>query len=112
VDGLKLAREVAAVGPFKSWLKREIAPGPAIRSDDDLSRYGRAAHHTVYHPAGTCKMGAPDDASAVVDSALRVRGIDGMRIADASIFPTMPTVNPMVAILMIGEKAAELVART
>lgn len=109
VDGLKLAREVAAARPFRAWLKREIAPGPAIMSDDELSRYGRAAHHTVYHPAGTCKMGAHDDASAVVDPALRVRGLDGLRIADASIFPTMPTVNPMVAILMIGEKAAEAV---
>jgi len=110
VDGLKLAREVAAAGPFASWLKREIAPGSVITTDDELARYGRAAHHTVYHPAGTCKMGAPDDDTAVVDPALRVRGLDGLRVADASIFPTMPTVNPMVTVLMIGEKAAALVA--
>jgi choline dehydrogenase len=110
VDGLKLAREVAATEPFKSWLKREIAPGPTIRGDDELSRYGRAVHHTVYHPVGTCKMGAPGDESAVVDPTLRVRGLEGLRIADASIFPTIPTVNPMVAVLMVGEKAAELVA--
>jgi choline dehydrogenase len=110
VDGLKLAREVAATAPFTSWLKREIAPGPTIRGDDELSRYGRAVHHTVYHPVGTCKMGAPGDESAVVDPTLRVRGLEGLRIADASIFPTIPTVNPMVAVLMVGEKAAELVA--
>jgi choline dehydrogenase-like flavoprotein len=109
VDGLKLAREVAATGPFRTWLKREIAPGPDITSDEVLSRYGRAAHHTVYHPAGTCKMGAAGDAMAVVDPALRVRGLEGLRIADASIFPAMTTVNPMVAVLMIGEKAVDLI---
>jgi choline dehydrogenase len=113
VDGLKLAREVAATEPFKSWIKREIAPGPALKTDEELSRYGRAVHHTVYHPLGTCKMGAADDATAVVDPELRVRGIEGLSIADGSIFPTMITVNPMVCIYMIGEKAADLVrART
>jgi choline dehydrogenase len=111
VDGLKLAREVAATGPFRAWLKREIAPGPAITSDEALSRYGRAAHHTVYHPAGACKMGATDDEMAVVDPELRVRGLEGLRIADASIFPSMTTVNPMVAVLMIGEKAADLIGK-
>jgi choline dehydrogenase len=110
VDGLKLAREVAATEPFRSWIKREIAPGPKITSDDELSRYGRAVHHTVYHPAGTCRMGAPDDEAAVVDPELRVRGLDGLRVADASVFPFMPTANPMVTVLMIGEKASELVA--
>jgi choline dehydrogenase-like flavoprotein len=83
---------------------------PDITADDELSRYGRAVHHTVYHLGGTCRMGAADDQDAVVDPQLRVRGLDGLRIADASIFPTMPTANPMVPVLMIGEKAAELVA--
>jgi choline dehydrogenase len=110
VDGLKIAREVAAAEPFKSWIKREIAPGPRVTSDEELSRYGRAVHHTVYHPAGTCKMGAAADETAVVDPDLRVRGLEGLRVADASIFPTMPTVNPMVTVLMVGEKAAELAA--
>jgi choline dehydrogenase len=110
VDGLKIAREVAAAEPFKSWIKREIAPGPRVTSDEELSRYGRAVHHTVYHPAGTCRMGAAADETAVVDPDLRVRGLEGLRVADASIFPTMPTVNPMVTVLMVGEKAAELAA--
>ena len=109
VDGLKIAREVASTDPFKSWLKREVAPGLKIRTDTDLSTYGRAVHHTVYHPSGTCRMGAESDGLAVVDPQLRVRGIDGLSIADGSIFPTMPTVNPMVATFMIGEKAADLV---
>jgi choline dehydrogenase len=110
VDGLKIAREVAAAEPFRSWIKREIAPGPKVNSDEEFSRYGRAVHHTVYHPAGTCKMGAVGDETAVVGPDLRVRGLEGLRVADASIFPTMPTVNPMVTVLMIGEKAADLAA--
>jgi choline dehydrogenase-like flavoprotein len=113
VDGLKIAREVAATEPFKSWIKQEVAPGPRVQSDADLSTYGRAVHHTVYHPSGTCKMGAAGDDSAVVDPELRVRGIEGLSIADGSIFPSMITVNPMVATFMIGEKSADLVhART
>jgi choline dehydrogenase-like flavoprotein len=109
VDGLKLAREVAATEPFKSWLAREVAPGPEIRSDEELSRYGRAVSHTVYHPSGTCRMGAETDELAVCDPSLRVRGIDGLSIADGSIIPSMITVNPMVCTFMIGEKAADLV---
>jgi choline dehydrogenase-like flavoprotein len=109
VDGLKIAREVAATQPFAGWIKREVAPGSDVRTDEELSRYGRAVHHTVYHPSGTCRMGAAGDDGAVVDPELRVRGLDGLSIADGSIFPTMPTVNPMVATFMIGEKAADLV---
>jgi choline dehydrogenase len=113
VDGLKLAREVAATGPFAEWIEREIAPGEKITSDADLSTYGRAVHHTVYHPSGTCRMGAGDDDLAVVDPELRVRGIAGLSVVDGSIFPQMPTVNPVVATFMIGERAADLIrART
>jgi choline dehydrogenase-like flavoprotein len=110
VDGLRLAREVAATEPFASWIGREIAPGPGVRSDEDLSAYGRAVHHTVYHPAGTCRMGAATDDLAVVDPELRLRGFPNVRIADASVFPTMISVNPMVAVLMIGERAADLIS--
>ncbi|MBU2662584.1 GMC family oxidoreductase N-terminal domain-containing protein [Actinoplanes bogorensis] len=110
VDGLRLAREVAATEPFASWIAREIAPGPALRTDQELSAYGRAAHHTVYHPAGTCRMGASTDDGAVVDPELRLKGVPNVRIADASIFPLMPSVNPMVTVLMIGERAADLIS--
>ena len=113
VDGLKIARQVAAEGPFADWIEREIAPGPDITSDEGLSEYGRAVHHTVYHPSGTCRMGDAGDDLAVVDPELRVRGLEGISIADGSIFPTMPTVNPVVGTFMIGEKSADLVrART
>jgi choline dehydrogenase-like flavoprotein len=103
VDGFRIAREIAAQEPLKSWLNREIAPGPSVTSDEDLSEYGRRAAHTVYHPAGTCAIGS------VVDPSLRVLGLDGLRVVDASVFPTMTTVNPMVTVLMIGERAADLI---
>lgn len=111
VAGLKAAREVAKQEPFKSWLKREVAPGPTITSDEALSEYGRRVAHTVYHPAGTTKMGNLEkDEMAVVDSELRLRGLRGVRIADAGVFPEMTTANPMLTVLAIGERAAEMVA--
>ncbi|QKW09139.1 GMC family oxidoreductase N-terminal domain-containing protein [Streptomyces sp. NA04227] len=109
VDGLKIAREVAATAPLSDWLVREVAPGPDVRSDEDLSEYGRRAAHTVYHPAGTCKMGADDDPMAVLDPQLRLRGQEGIRIVDASVFPSMPTINPMVTVLLVAERAADLI---
>ncbi|MEV8122909.1 GMC oxidoreductase [Streptomyces sp. NPDC085944] len=110
VDGVKIAREIARTEPFASWLKREVFPGPDVTDDDRLSELLRKAHHTVYHPAGTCRMGAADDRLAVVDPELRVRGLEGVRVVDASVFPTLPSVNPMTGVLMVGEKAAELLA--
>ncbi|MBJ7333675.1 MAG: GMC family oxidoreductase, partial [Thermoleophilia bacterium] len=109
VDGLEIAREVAATGPFKEWIKKEVAPGPKITSRKDLSTYGRAAHHTVYHPLGGCKIGALDDPTTVVGPDLKVKGIDGLRVADGAIFPALTTVNPVVGVLMIGEKCADLI---
>ncbi|MFD7235331.1 GMC family oxidoreductase [Streptomyces syringium] len=108
VDGIKIAREIAKAEPLAKWLKREVCPGPEITSDEEISEYARKVAHTVYHPAGTCRMGAVTDELAVVDPELRIRGLDGVRIADASVFPTMPAVNPMIGVLMVGEKCAEL----
>jgi len=110
VAGLKAAREVAQSAPFKNWIKKEVAPGPKVQTDEQLSEYGRRVAHTVYHPAGTTKMGSSGDEMAVVDEVLRVRGLNGVRIADAGVFPTMTTINPMLTVLAIGEKAAELIA--
>ncbi|KAG9206718.1 hypothetical protein G6514_000003 [Epicoccum nigrum] len=111
VAGLKAAREIAQQAPFKDWIKREVAPGPKIQSDEDLSEYGRRVAHTVYHPAGTTKMGdVKKDEYAVVDPELKIRGLQGVRIADAGVFPEMPTINPMLTVLGIGERAAELIA--
>ena len=111
VFGLKAARQIAAQEPFKSWIKREVAPGPAVQTDEELSEYGRRAAHTVYHPAGTTKMGdVKKDEMAVVDSKLRVRGLKGLRIADAGVFPTMVSINPMLTVLGVGERCAEMIA--
>ena len=111
VAGFKAAREVAKQEPFKSWIKREIAPGPNVTSDEALSEYGRRAAHTVYHPAGTTKMGnVYHDHMAVVDPKLRLRGLKRVRIADAGVFPEMPSINPMLTVLSIGERAAEMIA--
>lgn len=107
--GIKLAREVAKQPALQRWIKRELAPGPAVQSDEELSEYARRTANTVYHPAGTCRMGAADDVDAVVDPELKVRGLKRLRVADASIFPSMIGVNPNITCMMIGEKAADLI---
>ena len=110
VAGLKAAREIAKEKPFADWIKKEIAPGPAIQTDEALSEYGRKVAHTVYHPAGTTKMGDLSNPMAVVTPDLKIRGLKGVRIADAGVFPEMPTINPMLTVLGIGERAAEMLA--
>ncbi|VUC26519.1 unnamed protein product [Clonostachys rosea] len=111
VAGIKAARKIAEQAPFKDWLKKEVAPGLNVQSDEDISEYARRVAHTVYHPAGTTKMGdLKRDGYAVVDHELKVRGIGKLRIADAGVFPDMPSINPMVTVLAIGERAAELIA--
>jgi choline oxidase len=107
--GIKLARVIAEQPALRPWIKRELAPGPEVQGDEELSEYARRTANTVYHPAGTCRMGAPDDPLAVVDPQLRVRGAGRLRVADASIFPTMIGVNPCITCMMIGEKCADLV---
>ncbi|CAG8973429.1 hypothetical protein HYALB_00006455 [Hymenoscyphus albidus] len=112
VAGMKAARKIAQEAPFSQWLKREVAPGPKIQTDEELSAYARSVAHTVYHPAGTTKMGADSDEMAVVDAKLNIRGLSGVRIADAGVFPTMTSINPMLTVLAIGERAAELIAES
>jgi choline dehydrogenase-like flavoprotein len=108
VEGMRIAREVIAQGPLSSVVKREIFPGVAgdgVSGDleDDLRR----RVELLYHPVGTCRMGT-DDAS-VVDPELRVRGVDGLRVADASIMPLITGGNTNAPCIMIGERAADLV---
>jgi len=111
VEGIKQARLIAQTEPFKSWLLEEVAPGPLVQSDAALNLYARKASHTVYHPAGTCKMGAPHDPLSVVDPHMKVIGLKNIRVIDASIFPTMISVNPMITVMMIGEKASDLILK-
>ncbi len=111
VAGLRAARKVAAEAPFRDWIKAEVAPGPACQSDEDLSAYARKVAHTVYHPAGTTKMGnLSKDEMACVGPDLRLRGLKRVRVADAGVFPEMTSVNPMVTVLGIAERCAEMVA--
>jgi choline dehydrogenase len=85
----------------------EIAPGPALQSDAEIIEWVKQVGETTYHPVGTCKMGS--DPMAVVDAGLRVHGIAGLRVADASIMPTLTSGNTNVPCIMIGEKAADMV---
>lgn len=106
--GVRAARKVAEAEPFRSWIVREVFPGAEVQSDEELSAVQRANHQTVYHVSGTCRIGAVDDDLAVVDPRLRVRGIEGLRVVDASVFPTIPSVNPVITVLMVAERAADL----
>jgi choline dehydrogenase len=106
--GLRLARRVLAQEPLASFVDGEILPGEDARTDDDLRAHLRALSQTLYHPAGTCRMGS--DGEAVVDPQLRVRGVDGLRVADASVMPTLPRGHTNWPTVMIAERASDLVA--
>ncbi|MEV0671409.1 GMC oxidoreductase [Mycobacterium sp. NPDC050441] len=108
IAGVRLARRIAAAEPMADWIVREVFPGPEVQSDADLSEALRATHQTVYHVSGTCRMGADDDPMAVCDSRLRVRGVDGLRVVDASVFPTIPSVNPVGTVMAVAEHASAL----
>ncbi|ETN43354.1 uncharacterized protein HMPREF1541_02513 [Cyphellophora europaea CBS 101466] len=112
VYGMRAARKIAQQSPFKDWIKREICPGPKVNTDEELSEYARRVAHTVYHPAGTTKMGdVRADEMAVCDPEMKVRGLQGLRICDAGLFPAMTSINPMVTVLSMAERGAEMVAR-
>jgi choline dehydrogenase-like flavoprotein len=106
LEGIKLTREVAASKRLSGVIKGELHPGPAFADDAAMARELPTRIHTVYHPVGTCRMGS--DERAVVDAKLRVRGVEGLRVADASIMPTITGGNTNAPSLMIGERCAEL----
>jgi choline dehydrogenase len=106
VDGLKICRRVLAHPTLAQFVAEEFQPGPAVASDDALLQYARERGGTVYHPTSTCKMGV--DTMAVVDPTLRVIGVEGLRVADASVMPTVISGNTNAATIMIGEKLADL----
>jgi len=109
VQGVKLARWFAEADAYQPLIADEILPGPAMKSDADLAVFARRDSDTIYHGAGTCKMGPAADAMAVVDPSLRVRGVQGLRVADASIMPEVVNATTHAAAVMIGEKAAMLI---
>jgi choline dehydrogenase len=107
VGAVRRARDIAAAQPFRDLIEEEIAPGAAVQSEEDILDYIRSAGQTTQHMVGTCKMGI--DPMAVVDERLRVHGISGLRIADASVMPTITSGNTSIPCMMIGEKCAEMV---
>ncbi|TXE14585.1 GMC family oxidoreductase [Algoriphagus aquimarinus] len=109
VESIKIAREIAEQPALKPWIKRELAPGSAIQTDEEIEEYIYKTHNTVYHPAGTCKMGSDDDINRVTNNRLQVKGIGKLRIADASVFPTITSVNPNMTVMMIGERCADFI---
>jgi len=108
VEGVRLSREIFAAPAFDAYRGSEIFPGSAVQSDADIAAFIRRKAETVYHPVGTCRMGAGDD--AVVDSELRVHGIAGLRVVDASVMPSLPGGNTNAPTIMIAERAADLIA--
>lgn len=104
---LRKGRELMATSPMREVVSEEIAPGAQAQTDEEILDWVRRTAETTYHPVGTCKMGS--DPMAVVDQELRVHGIDGLRIADASIMPTLISGNTNAPSIMIGEKCADMV---
>ena len=107
VDGLKLVRRLVTSAPLSDYVLAEHAPGREVETDDQWLDYARSVGGTVYHPTSTCRMGS--DAAAVVDPQLRVRGVEGLRVVDASVMPSLPSGNTNAPTIMIAERAADLI---
>ncbi len=115
VRGIRLAREFAAAGPLAKICKGELAPGPDAATDPELTEFVRRDITTIYHPVGTCAMGgdsrlAASKLTSVVDTELRVRGVDGLRVVDASVMPAVPRGNTNAPTIAIAERAADLIS--
>jgi choline dehydrogenase len=109
VAAFRIASQIAATEPFRSLVTEQVRPGPDVQSDEQIEAYVRKVGSTVFHPCGTCRMG--EDDNAVVDSQLRVRGIEGLRVVDASVMPAMPSPNIHPATIMVAEKGSDIIAR-
>lgn len=107
VEGLKLVRTIYRQPAFRDHWHRELVPGHNAKTDSEILEAIRNMSGTVYHPVGTCRMG--DDAGSVVDPELRVRGVTGLRVVDASVMPKITSANTNAATFMIAEKAAAMI---
>jgi choline dehydrogenase len=107
IASIVYARRLAATKALAPYLESEHRPGNACRTDDEILGFAREYGQTIFHPAGTCRMGV--DGMSVVDSSLRVRGVESLRVADASVMPTLVSGNTHAPVVMIAEKAAELI---
>ncbi len=109
LGGIRLVRRLLATPELAPFVDRETLPGPDVQRDDELLDYARANGTTCYHLIGTARMGPASDPSAVVDDALRVHGMGGLRVVDASVMPSMPSANTYATTLMIAERGADLI---
>jgi choline dehydrogenase len=107
VNGIRVARQILAAPAFDDYRGEEISPGPGVDSDEGILAAAKRRLGLVYHPVGTCKMG--NDDMAVVDNQLRVRGVKALRVVDGSIMPTLIGGNTNAPIMVIAEKAADLI---
>jgi choline dehydrogenase len=107
IDGVKILRKILAAPAMKPYAVAEVDPGPKVASDDEILDFCRRTGSTVYHPTSTCRMG--NDPLAVVDQRLKVRGIDGLRVVDASIMPDLMSGNTNAPTIMIAEKASDMI---
>lgn len=107
--GVHLLRDVLSRPALAPFAGAELFPGPVVRTDEEIDRWIRQTLETCYHPVGTCRMGAADDPGAVVDPECRVRGLEGLRVVDASIMPAIVSANTNAATIMIAEKAADII---
>ena len=107
IDGLKLLRKIVNTAPFNQYVAEEREPSANVHTDDEWLDFCRATGETVYHPTSTCRMGT--DAASVVDEHLRVRGVEGLRVIDASVMPAVVSGNTNAAVVAIAEKGADLV---
>jgi choline dehydrogenase len=107
VRSISFARELAQTKPLSDYVAAEVTPGPQLKSEADLLAFARQSGATIFHPVGTCRMGA--DEGAVVDPQLRVRGVHGVWVADCSIMPTLVSGNTNLPAIMIGEKASDMI---
>jgi choline dehydrogenase len=109
LGAMKLARKLLRTKPLEPYYDREDFPGPDVTTDDELMGAARQRGTTTFHPAGTCRMGPESDPLAVVDDTLKVRGMEALRVVDASIMPTMLSANLNAATLMIADKSSDMI---
>lgn len=107
--GLRLGRRMVRSPALSAWYDHETTPGEGVQSDDEILDYARAMGTTVFHLMGSCRMGPSTDTNSVVDDELRVYGIEGLRVVDASVIPTAHSTNTNAATIMIAEKASDMI---
>jgi choline dehydrogenase len=108
-QGVRVLRDIFRQPAFDRWRGEELSPGICVQTDDDLDRWIRATADTVYHPTSSCRMGADGDPGAVLDGECRVRGVDGLRVADASSLPAVTSGNTAAPTIMLAERVADFI---